>query len=87
MRTLKMAWGTEGGRLECRWVESRECNKFDADLTRLARSRVSCGRGTRSYVTPARMTNLVTKYKVRRKGAQATNAVRRRSICQSLHRL
>jgi hypothetical protein len=87
MRTLKMAWGTKEGRLECRWAESRECNKFDADLTSLARPGVSCGRGTRSYVTPARMTNLVTKYKVRRKGAQATNAERRRSICQSLHRL
>ena len=87
MRTLKMAWGTKEGRLECRWVESRECNKFDADLTSLARSRVSCGRGTRSYVTPARMTNLVTKYKVRRKGAQATNAERRRSICLSWQRL
>ena len=51
MRTLKMSWNTEQGRLECRWVESQECEKFDADLTWLARSGVSCGKGTRSYLT------------------------------------
>jgi hypothetical protein len=69
MRTLKMPWHTEGGRLECRWVESQECEKFDADLRRLARSGVSRGKGTRSYVTLARMTNLVTRYKVPGRGA------------------
>jgi len=45
MRTLKMWWNTEKGRLECRWVESQECEKFDANLTQLARSGVSAAKG------------------------------------------
>lgn len=69
MRTLKMSWNTEEGRLECRWVESQDREKFDADLTRLARFGVSCGKRARSYVTRARMANLVTLYKALGGGA------------------
>ena len=87
MATLKMSWKTDQGRLECRWVESQESEKFDADLMWLALSRVSCGKGTRSYVALAQMTNLVTLYNVPGGSAQASNPEHRRSICQSLHRM
>jgi len=38
MRRLKMSWNTEGGRLVCRWVESKEkCEPFSvAYLLRLS---------------------------------------------------
>jgi len=87
METLKMSWNTEEGRLGCGWVESQESEKFDADLTWLARSGVSRGKATRSYVTLARMTNLITLYNVPGGGAQASNAEQRRSTCQPLQRL
>jgi hypothetical protein len=91
MSTLKMSWKTEGGRLECRWVEPQEFETSDADLTWLPRSEVSCGKGTLSYVTLARIVTLVTVYKVLGRGAQASSAEqrrsKRRSACQSLQRL
>jgi hypothetical protein len=40
MERLKMSWNTEGGRLVCHWIESREREKSEpfsvADLLRLA---------------------------------------------------
>jgi len=38
MRTLKMTWNTEEGRLVCRWVESEENENSDTVLMGLAQS-------------------------------------------------
>jgi hypothetical protein len=86
MRTVRMSWNTDEGRL-CRWVESQECenNRRGFDVAGpqrgLLRKRKSLLRNA------ARMTNLVTLYKVLGRGAQASDAEHRRSTCQSLHRL
>jgi hypothetical protein len=72
MRTLKMSWNTEEGRLGCRWVESQECANIRRGFDVAGPQRGLLRKRKSLLRNAARMTNLVALYKVLGGGAQAS---------------